>query len=79
MLLTYPLNLIRTRLQASGMPGAPKYTGAFDCFRQTVRARGVAGLYLGLVPNLLKVLPSTSISYAVFDALSRNQKSEGKT
>ena len=71
MLLTYPLNLVRTRLQASGMPGAPKYDGAIDCFRQALRAGGVGGLYHGLLPNLLKVLPATSISYAVYDVLSR--------
>ena len=71
MLVTYPLGLIRTRLQASGMPGAPKFDGALDCFRQTLRAGGVAGLFQGLVPNMLKVLPATSISYAIYDLLSR--------
>ena len=71
MLLTYPLNLIRTRLQASGMPGAPRYDGALDCFQQAWRSGGVRALYVGIGPNLLKVLPSTSISYAVYDALSR--------
>jgi solute carrier family 25 phosphate transporter 23/24/25/41 len=71
MLGTYPLNLIRTRLQASGMPGSPTYTGAWDCFRQTVRAGGFGALYQGLLPNLLKVLPATSISYAVYDWLSK--------
>ena len=73
MLLTYPLNLIRTRLQANGMPGAPTYEGPADCFRQAIRAGGVRGLYQGILPNLLKVLPSTSISYAIYDALSRRK------
>lgn len=71
MLGTYPLNLVRTRLQAAGMPGAPVYAGAMDCVWQTVRAGGVRALYQGIVPNMLKVLPATSISYAVYDRLSR--------
>ena len=71
MLATYPLNLVRTRLQASGMPGSPTYAGPLDCFRQTVQAGGLRALYQGIVPNMLKVLPATSISYAVYDMLSK--------
>lgn len=70
MLCTYPLNLVRTRLQTSGMPGAPSYLGALDCFRQILKEEGARGLYRGVVPNLAKVLPATSISYAVYDVLS---------
>ena len=70
MLCTYPLNLVRTRLQASGMPGAPTYTGPWDCLQQTIKAGGVRGLYQGIIPNSLKVLPATSISYAIYDMLS---------
>ena len=70
MLGTYPLNLVRTRLQASGMPGSPTYEGPLDCLRQTVRAGGLRALYQGVLPNMLKVLPATSISYAVYDRLA---------
>ena len=70
MLGTYPLNLIRTRLQASGMPGSPTFAGPLDCFQQTVRAGGFGALYRGILPNMLKVLPATSISYAVYDRLA---------
>ena len=70
MLATYPLNLVRTRLQMSGMRGTVSYDSAFHCFRETVRAAGFRGLYRGLVPNMLKVLPATSISYTIFDLLN---------
>jgi solute carrier family 25 phosphate transporter 23/24/25/41 len=69
MFLTYPLNFVRTRLQASGLPGRPVYTGLGDVVRQTVKADGFAGLYRGTLPNLMKVLPATSVSYAVFELL----------
>ena len=72
MLCTYPINLVRTRLQASGMPGTPEYAGPLDVVRQAVRAGGLSALYQGLLPNLLKVLPATSISYAVYDRLCKD-------
>jgi solute carrier family 25 phosphate transporter 23/24/25/41 len=71
MLVTYPLNLIRTRLQASGMPGAPTFSGPLDVLRQTLAAGGARALFQGIGPNMLKVLPATSISYAVYDWLER--------
>ena len=67
-LATYPLALAKTRLQASGMPGFhPGYDGLVGCLVHTVRAEGVRGLYRGIVPNLLKAVPSISISYVVFE------------
>ena len=73
MIFTYPLNLLRTRLQASGMPGTAVYDSATDCFKRTVATEGLRGLYRGIGPNLLKVLPATSISYAIYDTLSKNK------
>jgi solute carrier family 25 phosphate transporter 23/24/25/41 len=77
MLCTYPLNLVRTRLQASGMPGVPSYAGPVECFARILKEEGASGLYRGVVPNLAKVLPATSISYAVYDLLSAWQQRQG--
>jgi solute carrier family 25 (mitochondrial phosphate transporter), member 23/24/25/41 len=69
---TYPLNLVRTRLQApSRAPGAVRYTGAIDCFRKTWAAEGVRGFYRGLGTSLLKSLPSASTSYLVYETSRR--------
>ena len=52
----YPLNLVRTRLQASGSPGHPqRYTGIMDVVQQTYTRDGWRGFYRGLVPTLAKV------------------------
>jgi hypothetical protein len=32
---------------------------------------GIIGLYRGLVPNMLKVIPSVSISYLVYETVSK--------
>lgn len=67
-MVTYPLALAKTKLQAAGMPGHPaRYTGLVDCLRQTVRDGGPRALYHGLLPNLLKAVPAISISYVVFE------------
>lgn len=64
----YPLNLIRTRLQAAGTPAHPAtYDGFWDATRKTYRAEGVKGFYRGLVPTLAKVVPAVSISYVVYE------------
>ena len=52
----YPLNLVRTRYQASGSPGPPqKYTGIYDVAVKTWEAGGWRGFYRGLFPTLAKV------------------------
>ena len=52
----YPLNLIRTRLQASGSPGHPeRYSGVLDVAVKTWERDGWRGFYRGLFPTLAKV------------------------
>lgn len=81
----YPLNLVRTRLQASGSSGHPqRYKGLADAAWFTYRIEGWRGFYRGLLPTLakvkdfmdsflfradsfLKVIPSVSISYVVYE------------
>ena len=60
--MVYPLNLLRTRLQAQGTVLHPKtYTGMWDVTVQTVKGEGFRGLFKGIAPNLIKVVPSVSI------------------
>jgi len=68
----YPLNLVRTRLQASGSSGHPqRYTGVMDVAAKTYAADGWRGFYRGLFPTLAKVVPSVSISYVVYESTKR--------
>jgi len=67
-LASYPLGLVRTRLQAQGMRGRPiLYHGMMDCFVKTIKNEGFVGLYKGIVPNLLKAVPAISISYSIYE------------
>jgi len=68
----YPLNLVRTRLQASGSPGHPqRYAGVWDVVQKTYQRDGWRGFYRGLFPTLAKVVPSVSITYLVYEHSKR--------
>ena len=70
---TYPSDVVRRRLQLQGMKGVtlPKYTGTVDCVRTMVREEGVRGLYKGMIPCFLKVVPSMAISFTVYESLRK--------
>jgi solute carrier family 25 phosphate transporter 23/24/25/41 len=38
-----------------------------DVTQQTLKGEGVRGLFKGLTPNLLKVVPAVSITYVVYE------------
>ncbi|KAF8195817.1 mitochondrial carrier [Mycena galopus ATCC 62051] len=68
----YPLNMVRTRLQASGSTGHPQtYTGPWDVMSKTWERDGWRGFYRGLAPTLAKVVPAVSISYVVYEHSKR--------
>jgi solute carrier family 25 (mitochondrial phosphate transporter), member 23/24/25/41 len=66
--VVYPINLLRTRLQAQGtVLHRQTYTGIVDVTRKTIRGEGVKGLWKGVTPNLLKVAPAVGVSYVVYE------------
>ncbi|XP_077415676.1 mitochondrial adenyl nucleotide antiporter SLC25A23-like isoform X1 [Vanacampus margaritifer] len=70
-LASYPLALIRTRMQAQdSMEGNPKLTMVGQ-FKYILSNEGVFGLYRGITPNFLKVIPAVSISYVVYEHMKK--------
>lgn len=41
--------------------------GSVSLVRNILRTEGVKGLYRGLLPNFIKVLPAVSVSYVVYE------------
>mmetsp|Transcript_28095 Transcript_28095/g.66848 ORF Transcript_28095/g.66848 Transcript_28095/m.66848 type:complete len:352 (-) Transcript_28095:24-1079(-) len=68
------------QLQNGGGGGAPPrmarnaryYKGFADCTLKIVRLEGVAGFYKGLAPNLLRVMPSSAITFVVYEAVAKH-------
>lgn len=67
---TYPHEVVRTRLrQAPLQDGRLKYTGLVQCFSTILKEEGMASLYGGLTPHLLRVVPSAAIMFGMYEML----------
>jgi len=63
--LTYPFQVIRARLQT--YDAEVMYTNARDVVGKVWRREGVRGFYKGLGPNLLRVVPSSCVTFLVYE------------
>jgi solute carrier family 25 phosphate transporter 23/24/25/41 len=92
LLATYPLDLLRRRMQMRSELGGPKiYTGVVDAVIKIWAQDGFRGFFRGLIPCYLKVgcvpfawrrsrfrqvIPSNAIGFAVYDFCKRLLKFE---
>ncbi|KAJ4932009.1 hypothetical protein JOQ06_010444 [Pogonophryne albipinna] len=70
-LASYPLALIRTRMQAQAAHEGKSKLTMVGQFKHIISHEGVPGLYRGLTPNFLKVIPAVSISYVVYEHMKK--------
>lgn len=63
--VTYPYQVLRARLQTYDAGGT--YRGVGDAIVQAWHKEGMAAFYKGLGPNLLRVLPSTWVTFLVYE------------
>ncbi|XP_049411711.1 uncharacterized protein LOC125874739 isoform X2 [Solanum stenotomum] len=65
--VTYPLDLVRTRLAAQ--TNVIYYRGIWHALQTISREEGIAGLYKGMGATLLGVGPNLAISFSVYDTV----------
>lgn len=76
--LTYPISLARTRLQTQGVNGRPHlYRGMWHCLFTVARRDGLAGLFRGILPNSMKVVPASATAFAVYEHLQAEFRARG--
>ncbi|KKZ60634.1 hypothetical protein EMCG_04707 [[Emmonsia] crescens] len=63
--VTYPYQVLKARLQT--YDAARTYRGVTDAMGQMWRKEGVVGFYKGMGPNLVRVLPSTWVTFLVYE------------
>ncbi|WCJ28368.1 Mitochondrial substrate carrier family protein [Euphorbia peplus] len=68
---TFPLDLVRRRMQLEGAGGRARVytTGLFGTFGQIIRNEGLRGLYRGILPEYYKVVPSVGIVFMTYETL----------
>lgn len=75
---TFPLDLVRRRMQLEGAAGnAPVYkSGVMGTFVHIRRTEGWRGLYRGILPEYLKVVPSVGIVFMTYEFMKSRLSSE---
>ncbi|XAR73825.1 hypothetical protein NMG60_11007923 [Bertholletia excelsa] len=68
ILLTYPFQVIRSRLQQRpSKDGIPIYIDSWHVVKETARYEGLKGFYRGITANMLKNIPAASITFIVYE------------
>ncbi|KAL0333253.1 UNVERIFIED_CONTAM: Calcium-binding mitochondrial carrier protein SCaMC-1 [Sesamum angustifolium] len=70
---TFPLDLVRRRMQLEGAGGRARVynTGLFGTFAHIFRSEGFRGLYRGIMPEYYKVVPSVGIVFMTYETLKK--------
>ncbi|BFG36277.1 hypothetical protein CerSpe_225510 [Prunus speciosa] len=68
---TFPLDLVRRRMQLEGAGGRARIynTGLVGTFKHIFRTEGLRGLYRGILPEYYKVVPSVGIVFMTYETL----------
>ncbi|KAL5492324.1 RIM2 [Sanghuangporus weigelae] len=68
-LITYPHEVIRTRLRQPLVNGKMKYTGLLQTLRLVIAEEGARSLYGGLSAHLMRVVPNAAVMYAIYEGV----------
>lgn len=69
--ITYPHEVLRTRLRQPRVNGVLKYTGLMQTLRTVIAEEGVRSLYGGLSAHLLRVVPNAAVMFSVYEGILR--------
>ncbi|KAH9832516.1 mitochondrial carrier [Rhodofomes roseus] len=70
-LITYPHEVVRTRLRQPLVDGKMKYTGLVQTLRLIIAEEGTRSLYSGLSAHLMRVIPNAAVMYSIYEAVLR--------
>ncbi|KAL6840453.1 hypothetical protein ACP4OV_030263 [Aristida adscensionis] len=67
---SYPFDLLRTILASQGEPKV--YPNMRSAFVDIIKTRGVRGLYSGLSPTLVEIIPYAGLQFGSYDTFKRS-------
>jgi len=68
VVVTYPLDLIRTRLSVQSVTD-PQYKGIVDAWMTIMRSEGIFALFKGITPTVLGVAPYVGLNFMTYETL----------
>eukprot|EP00842_Homolaphlyctis_polyrhiza_P003329 jgi/Hompol1/3998/HPOL_000694-RA len=74
---TYPYQVIKSRMQVQSTYVNKEYSGFFRTIVNIYRGEGIHGFYKGLGVNIIRVLPGTCITFAVYEGMSKFFRTHG--
>ncbi|KAI9685266.1 MAG: hypothetical protein M1822_004639 [Bathelium mastoideum] len=64
-LSSYPLDVVKSKMQSDGFGKEQRFGSMRDCFAKTWRGEGMVGFWKGIGPTLLRAMPVSAGTFAV--------------
>lgn len=68
---TFPLEVARKHMQVGALSGRQVYKNVIHALASILEQEGVQGLYRGLGPSCMKLVPAAGISFMCYEACKR--------
>ncbi|CAA0838012.1 Adenine nucleotide transporter BT1-chloroplastic/mitochondrial [Striga hermonthica] len=68
---TFPLEVARKHMQVGAVSGRQVYNNVLHALASILEREGLGGLYKGLGPSCLKLVPAAGISFMCYEAMKR--------
>ncbi|MBA0783110.1 hypothetical protein Gotri_000880 [Gossypium trilobum] len=68
---TFPLEVARKQMQVGALNGRQVYKNVFHALSSILKQEGIHGLYKGLGPSCMKLVPAAGISFMCYEACKR--------
>ena len=69
--ISYPVDVVKSRIQVDGVIGKKEYTGMMDCFRKSYRAEGIFVFSKGLNSTMLRAFPVNAATFCTVTLMLR--------
>ena len=70
-LASYPLDVVKSKMQSDGFGSGQRYKSMRDCFGQTWKGEGARGFWKGIAPTLLRAMPVSAGTFFVAEMTMR--------